>query len=275
MIKKTILAQAIACAAITASSIATATASTTVYNTFYENASYTPTNAGNTDGWTYASGGEDPNLGWTSSLSPFGTTASVVNWAAEITTAGDSLTISSQDAHDRYGIWADIDTAKGGWFDGSNGWGHNTDVGLFKSDVAANVTINLTALQPIGSSETWTNFGVSVFTGMAAAENGWHHHGTWNATSFEADDPLNSGEALSYLKHEANVDSLNNISFYAEQGQVYSILLGGNSGGSVYTPHAGYSMSIVTSPVPLPAAVWLFGSAIAGLGFSSRRKLSA
>jgi len=29
------------------------------------------------------------------------------------------------------------------------------------------------------------------------------------------------------------------------------------------------------SAVPVPAAVWLFGSAIAGLGFSSRRKLSA
>jgi len=29
------------------------------------------------------------------------------------------------------------------------------------------------------------------------------------------------------------------------------------------------------SLVPVPAAVWLFGSALAGLGFTRRRKLSA
>jgi len=33
--------------------------------------------------------------------------------------------------------------------------------------------------------------------------------------------------------------------------------------------------TFTVSAVPVPAAIWLFGSAIAGLGFSSRRKLTA
>ena len=33
----------------------------------------------------------------------------------------------------------------------------------------------------------------------------------------------------------------------------------------------GYKLTITTAPVPVPAAVWLFGSALAGLGLISRR----
>jgi len=269
MLKKTKLAKAITYAAmgtiISASSISTASASSTTYNTLYANASNIATNAGNTDGWT------DPS-GWTSTSAPFGSTSIVVNWAAEITTAGDSLTVSSQNAFTEHGIWADIDTAKGAWFDGTNGWGHNTDVGLFKSNVDANITINATSIQSSDSSETWTNFGVSVYTGMASASDGWHHHGTWNtSTTFEDDNPLSAG-GLSYLTHNANVDNLNSITFQASAGQVYSILLGGNDGGSNFGPHAGYSLNIATSPVPLPGAVWLFGAALAGLSSLQRKK---
>jgi len=43
--------------------------------------------------------------------------------------------------------------------------------------------------------------------------------------------------------------------------------------GSTETSSLEFTFSV--SAVPVPAAVWLFGSAIAGLGFSSRRKLSA
>ncbi len=286
MLKKTALAKAISFTAIgtmiTAASITSASASGTTYNTYHAYSSNIATNAGTTDGWTAPAG-------WTSATAPFGSTAIVANWAAEISTAGDSLSISSQDAYNRYGIWADIDTAKGAWFDGTKGWGHNTDVGLFKSMVDANITINATSIQPSTSPETWTNFGISVYTGMASASDGWHHHGQWNCPSctvtvdgsaiqffptFEDDNPLSSG-GLSYLTHSANVDSLNSITFQANAGQVYSILLGGNDGGSNFGPHAGYSLNIATSPVPLPAAVWLFAGAVAGLTGMQRKKSKA
>lgn len=41
------------------------------------------------------------------------------------------------------------------------------------------------------------------------------------------------------------------------------------------TASSSTDFTFTVSAVPVPAAIWLFGSAIAGLGFSSRRKLSA
>jgi hypothetical protein len=283
------VAFAISGAAFTLGSISDAlAASTTYYNTFNTYASDIHTDeacladgsscGSATDGWTNGA----PNSGtwatashWTSASAPFGTLAKVVNWAAEIENAGDSLTISSQDAHTRYGVWADIDTAKGAWYDGTTGWGHNTDVGLFRSSVTQDVTIKLTSIQPVGSSETWTNFGVSLYTGMA--NNSWSHHGQWNnaANPFTKNNPLGGGAGtLIYKDHDSTVDATNGITFTAIAGTVYSILLGGNSGGSNFDPHAGYSVSLTTAPtaVPIPAATWLFGGAMVSLVGAIRRK---
>lgn len=41
------------------------------------------------------------------------------------------------------------------------------------------------------------------------------------------------------------------------------------------TTNSSTDFTFAVSAVPVPAAVWLFGSAIAGLGFTSRRKLNA
>jgi hypothetical protein len=297
MIVKTELSKAITLAiaggALSMAAMSNASASTTYYNTFNAYGSniisdeaclVSGDSCGSaTDGWRKGAGSA-PNAGiwtttsgWTSSSAPFSTVAKVINWAAEITNTGDSLTISSLDSFTRYGIWADIDTAKGAWSDGTTGWGHNTDVGLFKSAVTQDVTIKISSIQLPGSPETWTNFGVSIFTGMAA--NNWSHHGTWNnpgaGKPFNANNPLGGGTTagqpnLLYLIHDATVDAINGITFTAQAGQVYSILLGGNSGGTNYDPHAGYSVSLTT--VPVPGAVWLFGSALAGFGSVSRRK---
>jgi hypothetical protein len=298
MIVKTQLSKAITLAiaggALSIAAVSNASASTTFYNTFNAYATNMISDeacladgsscGSATDGWRKGSGGI-PNSGtwatssgWTSATAPFGTVAKVVNWAAEITNVGDDLTISSQDSHTRYSVWADIDTAKGAWYDGTTGWGHNTDVGLFKSSVTQDVTINVTSLQLPGSPETWTNFGVSIYKGMAA--NNWSHHGQWNNASnpFTKNNPLGGGNTagqpnLLYLIHDATVDAINGITFTAQAGQVYSILLGGNSGGTNYDPHAGYSVSLTT--VPVPGALWLFGSALAGFVGVSRRKTKA
>jgi hypothetical protein len=288
--KTTKLAKAIALtitgAALTGGMVCNAAASSTTYNTFNAYASNikTDASAGATDGWTV--GSPNPNggtwatvSGWTSASAPFATTSRVVNWAASLTTSGDSLTVSSQNAHDQYGVWADIDTAKGAWQDASatpTGWAHNTDVGLFKSDVTTQVTLKLTT---ISDTETWSNFGVTVFAGMSSGA--YNHHNNWNCPTcagtqfkpYDANNPM-GGTGLTYLTHDATVDAINGLTFTAQAGQVYSILLGGNSGNGNFDPHAGYSMSITSAPaaVPVPAAVWLFGSAIAGLVGVGRKK---
>ncbi len=278
--KKNKLAKSISAAVvgvvITTGSISTALASSTSYHLSNGN-------------WASQSGAD-----------PF-TITSPAHWVAEITAAGDSLTVSSQDAQNRYGVWPGLKTAKGAWFDGTNGWAHHTAVGLFKSDVAVDVTINITALPPQGSTDTWSNFGMSVYTGMA--EGYWNAHATWNcptctsidsngiehrtAPTYTDDNPfggqyedlsilgLTPGTGLTYLKHDGTVDdNLNDITFHAEAGQVYTLLLGGNSGLGNFSPVAGYSVNIATSAVPLPAAVWLFGGALAWLTGLQGRKFS-
>lgn len=51
---------------------------------------------------------------------------------------------------------------------------------------------------------------------------------------------------------------------------VYTIALGGESGVSLEGVYA-YTMDVALTPVPLPAAFWLLGSALAGLGSFRRR----
>ncbi|MBD9356876.1 hypothetical protein [Methylomonas albis] len=287
--------------------ISVASASATYYSTdrpidgSYAPDQYTDAAALGTDGWTRTgesgnSGTPLPWLGTVGGARPFGYVGyGSANWAAEITAAGDSLEISQADAAARYGTaWgaygaslANIDTAKGAWYDGAQGWGHNTDIGLFKSDVTALVTINLTSLfNDSEPDKSWHNFGVTVFTGMDSSSSGYSRHTGWNyGTDFTQSDPFTSvgvvydgsiGVSNPGKAYSATVDDVNGYTFLAQAGQVYSIYLGGNSGSGNYDPHAGYQLNITTeapASVPVPGAVWLFGTVIAGFVATGRRRL--
>lgn len=50
---------------------------------------------------------------------------------------------------------------------------------------------------------------------------------------------------------------------------IYTIAVGGEGFG--FDASYGYSMDVSVAPVPLPAAVWLLGSALLGLGFARRK----
>ncbi len=71
---------------------------------------------------------------------------------------------------------------------------------------------------------------------------------------------------MTYLTHSATVtnSAFNYLEFFAKAGQVYSIALGGNGVGRWNENVAGYKLTISSSVVPVPGAVWLFGSALAG-----------
>lgn len=254
------------------SAVSTASAHV-MYNTYNAYGSNLGTDAGDngTDGWS-SSGSW---VGTSGGNAPFGFTGPVANWAAHLHSAGASLVVSSQDAFDDYGVWADIDTAKGAWNDGkftqsasSQGWAHNTDVGLFKSDITQSVTLTASNI----NANSWQTFGISVFSGISSSYN---HHGGWNigyrasnTTPATANNPL-STTGLAFVGYTDN----SSITFTAQAGQVYTFLLGGYSGAGNFGPHAGYQLAI-SSPaaVPVPGAVWLFGSALMGLAGSVRRK---
>lgn len=176
----------------------------------------------------------------------------------------------------------ELDTGAGSWQDAQatpTGWKHLTDIGLIKSDVTQKVTLNLTRMSaPSTPFLTNDNFGVTVFTGMDTNTGAYSHHGGWNCptcatpTPFTANNPFGT-TGLTYLTHDGTVDTVNGLTFTAQAGQVYSIYLGGAGVGVWNRNVSDYKLDIATSPVPVPAAGWLFGSALAGLIGAHRRKV--
>ena len=326
MMKQTKLAKAIAYAvagvALTAGSISSASATvTTMYNLTkgggIDNSTNVtdPANGGSgpwalwggaTDGWNYSFGalvdgnGDPINGKWAGTTTgaandistnrPFGYTGVHMNWGMEITGGnGGSGVISTYDAFNRYGVYADIDTARGAWSALNlgavyGGWRHDLDVGLFKSDTSGLVTLTATGIVQSG------NYGFTVFHGMDAVTD-YNHHGQWNNNSWStAGNPytgaISSGTGLATSAIVARSkgdngattsidesENLNSIQFYAQAGEYYTIFLGGYRNGDWGDTYAGYSLSV--SQVPVPGAVWLFGSAAAGLMGLQRRKRTA
>ncbi len=302
-ITKTKLAKAVtmvlAGTALTAGAVSTASAHT-MYNTF------SATSPSATDGWTriadtngdgIGTGPESqgnkglivPWAGYTGTKEnplPFGYKGSaILNWAAAIHHEG-TMEISAADALATYGLTAEIDTGAGAWKDAGvpatattaavapTGWKHQTDIGLIKADFNAIVRLNLTTLGNFNE-----NFGVTVFTGMDATTGNYSHHGGWNNASKPetTSNPWYAagvGSGMTYLTHNPTVNdsAFNYLEFVAQAGQVYTIALGGNGVGRWNANVAGYELKISSSPVPVPGAVWLFGSALAGFVGLSRRK---
>lgn len=281
--------------AITASlmGVSNASASTTMYNTF------TTTVTTETDGWTHTngktnSGALQPWVGTSgyTDTRPFNYVGSShLNWAVQLTGAGDSAEISAADSQ-KYGVTAEIDTGGGAWRDnstspvGGTGWKHQTDIGLIQSDVTQQIHINLVTLGNL-TPTTFSRFGVTVFDGMDTNTGSYSHHGAWNninttATGSTAtqhlytmDNPFGT-TGLTNIGYSDNVDGTTSFTFTALAGHVYSLYLGGVDFSKWNTGVDNYKLTMTTSPVPVPGAVWLFGSAIAGLvGFGRRKAISA
>lgn len=267
-----------------------------MYNTFLS------AGGTSTDGWTRTFDGSDadaiatgpesqgnkgtvvPWLGTAGGALPFGYTGSAhLNWAAAIHHSG-AMEVSAAAAAASYGgAVVELDTGAGAWKDASaspTGWKHQTEIGLIKSDIDTLVRINL---ETVGSTLTTgglpgtpnSNFGVTIFTGMDSTTANYSHHGGWNNASLPetTSNPFYAagvGSGMTYLTHDATVDAVNYIEFFANAGQVYSIAFGGNGVGHWRENISGYKMTI--SAVPVPGAVWLFGSAIAGMVGFGRRK---
>ncbi|BBA32340.1 hypothetical protein sS8_0372 [Methylocaldum marinum] len=252
----------------------------TMYNTY--NAGTPPTD-GATDGWVYGGFNElypTVSPGWVGTAGattlPFGYAGSAhLNWAAEFRDAGETLEVSRADAQARYGLAADIDTSGGAWMDAQPfplGRSDYTDIGLIRSDVDAYITLNLTA-----DNAEIANFGITVFTGMDTGTN-YSHHEIWNSPAqgfdFTASDPFDTA-GLNYLTHDATVDGVNGLTFLAEAGQIYSIFLGGSGGAHWALNRSAYVLTVSSAPVPIPAAVWLLGGGLAGVGLAGSRKRRA
>ena len=275
------------------------------------NAPCAPCSAGSTDGWVWgngASGDATPTgtdtidltngFAWVGTAAPNKTPfgykgGGTLNWGLEFTGgAGGTRTISNADSIATYGVSADIDSAKGAWSDNvstnvgvAGGWRHDLDFGLFKSDATGLVTLNAS---PVGgpAGEPVPAYGFTIFKGADTSAVPYNHHGAWNSTTnttgLTAASLPGGGRNLPVSSIVAysigNVDpstsapgtNINTISFEAQAGEIYTIALGGYRNGDWTTTSWGYNLEV--SQVPVPGAVWLFGSAMAGLIGVGRRK---
>ncbi|WGS84805.1 hypothetical protein [Methylomonas sp. UP202] len=304
------IAYTLAGGSLTLGAISDATASaTTMYNltTAYgapcATAACVPKLGGGVDGWLYGFGGSsngtDTSIAaWAgttgSHKTPFGYTGAHLNWGLSMT-GYDSAEISSADAFTRYGVHADIDTAKGAWSDAvtgdtndpndpakhAAGWRHDLEFGLFKSDIDARITLSAS-----GVNQSGTQFGFTIFQGMSTNAD-YYHHGLWNSdnniyglTQYSLPDGWTTfavGDIVAYSVGGATPSNLNTISFDVLAGQVYTIVLGGYRNGGWGDTIDGYKLSVTSAPpssVPVPGAVWLFGTALVGYIGVQRRKRS-
>jgi hypothetical protein len=294
------IAHALAGVALSAGAITDASAGvTTIYNLTTAGAADNSTNTtdpttggvwdlyrGNTDGWIYGDlypAGDPTNTvaKWAGTTgtnhTPFGYTAPHLNWAVQVK-GGGTGEISTFDSFARYGVYADIDTARGAWSDvqitGGAGWRHDLDVGLFKSDISGLVTLSAQ-----GILESNSNFAFTIFKGMSTNSD-YNHYGPWNAgnntTGLTNNSLIRGGttfttsDIVAYTIGGTNPSNINTISFQAAADQIYTVAIGGYRNGSWVETTDGYRLTV--SQVPVPGAVWLFGSALAGFVGVARRK---
>jgi len=241
-----------------------------------------------------------PGAGWVGTAAanktPFGYKGGgTLNWGLEFTGANNTRTISNADSIATYGVSADIDSAKGAWSDNvstnvgvAGGWRHDLDFGLFKTDTTGLVTLNAS---PVGgpAGEPVPAYGFTIFKGMDTSAGSYNHHGAWNTTTNTTGLTANSlpgggrnlpvSSIVAYSIGNVNPSTsapgtnINTISFEAQAGEIYTIALGGYRNGDWNTTSWGYNLEV--SQVPVPGAVWLFGSAMAGLIGFGRRNLKA
>lgn len=181
-------------------------------------------------------------------------------------------------------------------------WGNALDYGLIDLDVAGNLKIKVQA-------EAGSLFqpGFTLFRGWDTAATS-NKHGGWNANPVAPSSPNPASNTnptlqplrtlgLSYVGHASTNSSDGGVNYSYDIGtqtveitfnglsaDKYSLWIGGNatgtgicgptctSNGSTGSTNQQYLANISVAAVPVPGAVWLFGSAVAGMVGFGRRK---
>lgn len=207
-----------------------------------------------------------------------------VTWVANIhndVNPNASYEVSTADAVAEGGANVVIESLANRW-NPARSWGNALDFGLIDLHASANLTIRVAG--DAASSSTFLP-GFTLWQGWDLGTG--NKHGAWNATPT---NPGNRGATgISYLGHASTASSdgginysYNSTAFNAVEitftnlaAGKYSLWIGGN--GTVASPAGSqrYIANISASPVPLPGAIWLFGTAFMGLIGIKRRSIAS
>lgn len=233
------------------------------------------------DPGTGAAPADGDNANWTAGA-PSGYVGNLpINWFAHIHNGGgvaNSQTASSADSIADGG--AGIAVGARAYKDNSTNWGHNADFALFTLEHDATVTITVSS----DNSSLRSAFG--LWSGWDTASGS--RHGTYlsnGAINPMANNPFSGGDA------GISVVDANAWAFAATQGTPlastsatltrfltagnYTLALGGYDGSVAGQLAYTATITAAASPVPVPGAVWLFGSAMAGFVGLGKRKRTA
>lgn len=229
----------------------------------------------NLTGWdTTGAGGLDGGVpaNWVGSSSPNYTGSLNAMWFADLSMPGIE-NVSSTDARNK-GTDTTFALAVGpkAWSSnatGTLGKGHGADYGLIHLSSPGDLTISVAADTSLASTLIP---GFSLFSGWdtgTTADRLLDYQNNQN-------NPLNT-VGLSFL-HSASTTIAGGSASYNFTNLAagdYTLFIGGNATASLGT--AGkYAVTLSASPVPIPAAMWLFGSALFGwLGINRKGTLSA
>lgn len=227
----------------------------------------------NLTGWdSTGTGGADGGFqsNWVGGTAPAYTGSLNAMWYANVGVGGTE-TASSTDARGK-GADANFAMAVGprAWNDntsGTQGQGHGSDFGLIQLDGPSNLSITVAADVTLSST---LKPGFSLFQGWDVGSSSERVQPFQN----NADNPLGTNGLLFQGSASTTTPGGNAVQLFTNlPAGTYTLFVGGNFAGGAGAP-GKYTVDLTASPVPLPAAAWLFGSGVAGLMGVARTRFS-
>ena len=146
------------------------------------------------------------------------------------------------------------------------GWTHTSNWTALTLTEATNLSVTLAA----NGSTLVPAF--ALWSGQQSTGSDWHVYN--NSGNFDWSTVGGNSSSLNYIGNEANLGGLSSITkvFSLAAGE-YSLVFGGNPLPGTPGSQVGYQATLTT--VPVPAAVWLFGSGLASLVGLARRRAAS